>query len=462
MMTLRELSRRTAFRIAVIFAGLFQLTVAAIFAVLYHRISGEIETKLKSQILEVRDTLVEVSNQDGLQALEAVIKNKRPPSPEDEAVYILTDKAGKFLAGNVEAISRFDGWREMEWETLRFINPADEYEGTDVLTAMWTPLKNGFLLVGDGNNEVEETQILLMKGLLWGLVMSLSSALIGGILLGTSAQRRIDNLEVALTDVSRGELAARIPLTSSRDDLDHVAERINATLDHLQAAVTTLAQVSTDIAHDLKTPIGRISQLLDTARRSALTVGDYRDAIDEVRSELDGVVATFEALLRIAQIEGGARKARFGRVDLSDILNRVVEAYAYVGEDKNHSISASAGGNIDAFIWGDQELLVQLFANLVENSLRHCPPGSATKVSLERSDGGFAVCVADNGPGIPAGERDRVFRRLYRLQKSRTTPGSGLGLSLVAAIAALHDATITLADNHPGLKVTVQFPRPAS
>lgn len=460
MMTLRDLSRRTAFRIAVIFAALFLFTVAAIFAVLYQRISDEIATKLKSDILESRDTLVEVNNQNGLQALADVIKNKRPPTPDDEAVYILTDKSGTFLAGNVEAIPRFEGWREIEWETLRFKNPADAYEGTDLVVAMWTPLRDGFLLVGEGNNEVEETQALLMKGLWWGVVMSLTSALAGGIVLGQSAQRRIDKLEVALTDVSRGNLAARIHLTSSGDDLDHVAQRINATLDHLQAAVMTLSQVSTDIAHDLKTPIGRISQQIDTARRSATTVADYREAMDDVHDELDGVVATFEALLRIAQIEGGARKARFGPVDLRDILNRVVEAYVYVGEDRNHSISANLGGEIDAGAWGDRDLLVQLFANLIENSLRHCPPGSETKVSLESSEGLVTVCVADNGPGIPEREHDRVFRRLYRLEKSRTTPGSGLGLSLVAAIAALHDAKVKLGDNHPGLIVTVQFPNP--
>lgn len=456
-MMLRDLTRRTAFRIAVIFAGLFLVTVAAIFAVLYHLITSEIEAKLKSHILEVRNTLIEVNVKDGFQALQAVVNDKGPPGPGDEEIYMLTDQSGAVLAGNVHGIARFSGWKKLEWETISFKPGSDEYEGTDTVLASWTPIKGGFLLVGDGNSDVEETQDLLLDGLWWGLALTLTSALVGGIWLGTSAQRRIDALEMALAAVSRGDLATRIPLSSSGDDLDHVAGRINATLDHLQGAVATLSQVSTDIAHDLKTPIGRISQRLETVRQPATTIDAYRDAIDEVRGDLDGVIATFEALLRIAQIEGGARKARFTSVDLKEVLIRVVEAYEYVGEDSNHRITADLSAQAGPSVRGDRELLTQLFANLIENCLRHCPSGSVINVSLRTASGVAEVSVNDNGPGIPLLERDRVFRRLYRLQKSRTTAGNGLGLSLVAAIAALHDANIELGDNQPGLAVSLRF-----
>lgn len=457
-MMLRELTHRTAFRVAVIFAALFLVTVGAIFAVLYNLISSEIEAKLKSHILEVRNTLVDVSDREGLGELKTVLSNKRAPAPDDEQIYVLTDKSGQFLSGNIKELPRFEGWKRLDWETLRFKSTAEEYEGTDAVLATWTPVEGGFLLVGDGDSDVEETQDLLIDGFWWGLAISLSSALLGGTWLGLGAQRRINRLESALSAVAQGELGTRVPLTSSVDDLEHVALLINTMLDHLQDAVTSLSQVSTDIAHDLKTPIGRISQRLDLVSRSGTTIDAYREAVDDVRDDLDGVVATFEALLRIAQIEGGARKSRFAPVDLCEILSRLVEAYGYVGEDTNHRITAEVPEGGQVFVTGDKELLTQLFANLIENALRHCPPGSDIKVSLRSASGSLLACVSDNGPGIPETERERVFRRLYRLQKSRTTPGSGLGLSLVAAVAKLHDIQIELGDNRPGLSVELKFP----
>lgn len=459
-MKFHDLSRRTAFRVAVIFGGLFLVTVAVIFAVLYQSITDEIEARLKSHILEVRNTLVDVNKKDGFDGLRAVLKDKAAPSSDDEAIYELTDNDGRFVCGNVKLDQRFEGWKNLEWETLQFKSAGDKFEGTDTILALWTPIEGGYLLVGDGNGDIEETQALLLDGLGWGLALTLFSALSGGVWLGLRAQRRIDNLETALTAVSRGELSARIPLLSSGDDLDRVAVRINSTLDHLQDAVATLGQVSTDIAHDLKTPIGRISQRLESVRRSATTVEAYREVIDEVRDELGGVVATFEALLRIAQIEGGARKVRFTAVDLKDILVRVVEAYGYVGEETNHRIVADLTTAEPVKVSGDRDLLTQLFANIVENSIRHCPSGTIVNVGLRVTSDAAEVTVKDNGPGIPASERDRVFRRLYRLEKSRTTTGSGLGLSLVAAITELHDAKIELGDNHPGLIVVLRFPMP--
>ena len=460
-MTLSDLTRRTAFRIAVIYAALFLATVAAIFTLLYHLISSEIEAKLKSHIVEIRKTLVDVSEKDGIVSLQTVINDKGPPGPDDEEIFLLVDTAGRFLAGNIADVPQFSGWKKLEWEALRSRPPSDSYEGTDTILAAWTPVKGGVLLVGDGNSDVEETQDLLMDGLWLGLALTLSSALAGGAWLGLSAQRRIDRMETALAAVSRGDLSKRIALTSTGDDLDHVARRINTTLDHLQSAVMTLGQVSTDIAHDLKTPIGRIRQRLDSVSRPATTIETYRDAVEDVRTDLDGVIATFEALLRIAQIEGGARKARFTDVDLKLILARLIEAFAYVGEDTGHRVHANLMEGEWAIVRGDRDLLTQLFANLIENSLRHCPPGTLITVALESVSGAAVVSIKDSGPGIPASERERVFRRLYRLEKSRTTPGNGLGLSLVAAIAALHDANVDLGDNNPGLAVRVRFPGPS-
>ena len=340
---------------------------------------------------------------------------------------------------------------------MPLIGKAKKSPETTAVVAIWSPVKGGYLMVGDGNGDIQQAQAVLVQGVVWGMLMTIVSALLGGAFLGWRAQNRINAMETALDAVSRGAFSTRVPRTASGDDLDQVAARINKALDQLQGLIGTVRQVSTDIAHDLKTPIGRIRQRLESTRRTATTLAEYRDTTDKTLTEIDGVIETFEALLRIAQIEGGARKARFTDIDLKDILLNVTDAYEFVGEDTDHRLSIHLPDQGVPLIKGDRELLTQLFANLIENSIRHCPPGSRIDVALTHTGDGSLVRIGDNGPGIPQEEREKVFRRLYRLEKSRTTPGSGLGLSLVAAIADLHGAKVELDDNHPGLMVTLLF-----
>jgi signal transduction histidine kinase len=180
--------------------------------------------------------------------------------------------------------------------------------------------------------------------------------------------------------------------------------------------------------------------------------------MEDALTDLDAIMETFDALLRITQIEAGARKARFANVDLAAVLDDVGDVYAAVAEDAGHSLTPADGRWKPAIVRGDRELLVQLFANLIENAIRHCPKGTLISLALYDEPSGFRAELSDNGPGIPAAEREKVFRRLYRLERARSTPGSGLGLTLVAAIAELHDAKIRLEDNAPGLNVTISFP----
>jgi signal transduction histidine kinase len=246
------------------------------------------------------------------------------------------------------------------------------------------------------------------------------------------------------------------------DDLDHVAGQVNATLDHLQTLIENVNQASSDIAHDLKKPIGRLRRRLEVVRDSAGDVEEMRARVAESLSDLDSIVETFEALLRITQIEAGARKVRFCDFDLGSVLLEVADIYEPVAEEGGDRLECSVRDNQGAEIHGDRELLTQLFANLIENAIRHSPKSTRIGVDLfTRGDRHVAV-VWDTGPGIPFDERENVFRRLYRLEKSRTTPGSGLGLSMAAAIAELHGATIKLDDNKPGVRISVSFPRARS
>jgi len=457
-MTVRELTRRTAFRIAVMFASLFIVTVAILFAVLYQLITTEIERRLKSHIIEVRDTLIAVGRNEGSVALTKMIADKGPPDEDNEDIFLLTDASGAFLAGNVTGVERFDGWRDLPWSSLRFVGAAARSRATTAVRSVWTPFEKGYLLVGDGNGDMEEARLLLIDGFEWGVLLTLAGSVIGSIWLGVGAQRRISRIEDTLNATAQGNLTARVPISSAHDDLDLVGERINAMLSHLQRAVDALKQVSSDIAHDLKTPIARIQQRVDIALAAQPQSSENGAVLSSIRNDLSNVIETFEAILRIAQIEGGARKARFKDTNLGDVVARVVEAYEAVGEDTNHRISFERPQNSAALlVHGDQDLLTQLFANLIENGIRHTPPGSRIKLMVGRNGNAVTAIVRDDGPGIPEVERENVFRRLYRLDKSRFTQGSGLGLSLVEAIATLHDARITLEDNNPGLAVRLEF-----
>jgi signal transduction histidine kinase len=227
-------------------------------------------------------------------------------------------------------------------------------------------------------------------------------------------------------------------------------------LDRIVGLMENLRQVSNDVAHDLRTPLSRLRQDLEEAQKRELTAPELKRVIEGAVAEADVLLETFSALLRIAQIEAGIRRSAFRAVDLSDVLRTVAEAYLPAVEESGRALRTEIADGVQ--VDGDRGLLSQLLVNLVENALRHTPAGTTITLRLSRQPAGALAEVADTGTGIPADERAKVFRRFYRLERSRTTPGSGLGLSTVAAIVELHHAAIELLDNAPGLRVVIRFP----
>ncbi len=222
--------------------------------------------------------------------------------------------------------------------------------------------------------------------------------------------------------------------------------------------MVAIRQVSSDIAHDLKTPIQRVAVYLnDLSDRNGLDA-DSQDLLDKAKAELNGIVGVFHALLQIAQIETGSPKAGFGTVDLSELCATFCELYEPAAVDADHQLAFQPSDTESMLVNGDRGLLGQVLANLIENALRHTPSGTQIIIDLKETAGRIVMSVADNGPGVPEAERELVLRRLYRMDRSRTSPGAGLGLSLVSSIAALHGAEVRLVDNHPGLRVELTFP----
>jgi len=458
-MIAHRLTRRTAFRVTAVFAGLFSLTMSSVFAIIYFVISNELTNTLKDQIDDLRETFVEASATSGRNALSAMVTRHVNAAQSDENIILLTDLSGHYIAGNILAIPRFHSWRTIPWSHLPFVHRQSEPVSSNAVLGSWTKVRNGYLFVAGGNGDIKDVQTILLDGLGWAVGLTAISAILGGLALGVSAQRRVDAIESVLDSFAHGNLSERVRRSATHDDLDHVAELINSTLDRLQALIGSVKQVTTDIAHDLKTPISRIRQKLELAQQSPSTeAAPYKAAIETALEDIDQVVETFEALLRIAEVSSGARKARFVDVDLRTVLSHVIEALEPVAEDRAQELISQLEHSDATLIKGDRQLLNQLFVNLVENAIRHSPSGSRITISLNKLADAIMVHVADSGPGIPPCERDNVLRPLYRLEKSRTTPGSGLGLSLAVAITDLHQGTLSLHDNAPGLDVCVRFP----
>ena len=455
-----DLLKRTPVRIAAAFAFLFALTVISLEGVLYITLVSELDNAIRQHVEEITDTLQAIDRQQGFEDLTAVVSEEADSVRDFDSIFLLRADDGSVRAGNVQNVRLFEGWGGLDRAWLPMVagkgNPDDRF------FAKWTKVSKGYLLVGGSDREIREVRRILLHGLGWGLAAAILLAIGSAVYLAHRAQQKIDIFATTLAKVSRGEIAERVPVTASHDDLDHVATQINATLAHLQKLIENVNQASSDIAHDLKKPIGRLRRRLELALRSADDSNAFRAQVAESLEELDSIVGTFEALLRITQIEAGARRARFSNLELGSVLADVADIYEPVVEEEGGRLVSTVGTvttGPGAQVTGDRELLTQLFANLIENAIRHSPQGTQIDVGLEvRGDRHVAV-VADNGPGIPEDERQNVFRRLYRLERERSTPGSGLGLSLVAAIADLHGATVELADNGPGLRVEVSFRR---
>ena len=455
-MTARDLFKRTPFRLAATFSLLFLTTVVALFLVVYLGASARLVSDIRDRIETTLDALAVLGDDKTFDDLVTVVEGESDSVRDPDFIVELVDRSGNFLAGNVRGVPDSNTWMTLKRSEISL--RLDTSEPGDEFIAVWRQLSRGRLLVGSSTSEVRQMKAFLLKVLGYGLLGATAALVLCAIYLARQTQLRIDAFASTLGKVAQGQTPARVPISGLHDDIDQVAMQVNGMLASLQRLIENVNQSSSDIAHDLKKPLGRLRQRLDDARRKAKDVQQFHGAVDAALIDIDTITETFDALLRITQIEAGARKARFVKVDLRALLADVQDVYDIVAEDAGDQLSFTVELNAPTIVRGDPELLIQLFANLVENSIRHCPAGTTIGICLRRANGGCRVEISDNGPGIPEHERENVFRRLYRLERARSTDGSGLGLSLVAAIADLHGARVSLHDNAPGLRVEVNFP----
>lgn len=448
-----SLLRSTPFRLALAFAALFIFSFLTSSYVAFDLIRRDLDSRYDGRISEMYRVISQTYSDSDVQDLIDATKVHIAATPGRQSLFLLQASDGRVLAGNIAPLPIKEGWSDLPSEQIGI----DDDYSYRVFAGHVGPY---LLAVGTSNEETGELEEIVLASLGWASTIVLGLAVVGGGFLAGRVQRRLDAVRGTLEQVAHGQLGARIPLLGKGDDVDLLSRDINGALERLAMTVEGMRQVSTDIAHDLKTPLNRLKIRLEDAlekqERGAATTDDLSAAL----METDQINQTFEALLRIAQIESGARKARFAQVDLAEVLGSLVEIYSDVAEDMGQELAADIATGGETLMQGDRELLTQMFANLIENAMRHCPRGSRIQLDLRTGADGIAVSVADNGPGVPEEEREKVFRRLYRLEKSRSPPGTGLGLSLVKAIVELHDGSIRLEDAGPGLRVVATFPQP--
>ena len=452
-MQLPKLFRTSSFRLTLLYAGLTGASFLLLFGVVLWSttrfMDRQIDVTVASELSEiVSDAQADAQGGD-LEHLRGIVRDMVGRSPGYH--YLLQDASGKVLAGNLPATDPQTGVREWPGSVKHPQQPFSGIRGRGTLLA-----GGAYLFVGLSSHQLHEMREMVVRAFLSGLLLAMLLALGGGAVMSLGVLRKIEAVSQTSRDIIGGDLQRRIPVRGGGDEFEHLAVSLNAMLDRIQALMEGLRQVSTDIAHDLRTPLTRLRQRLELAQRRGGGERDFDAVLEATLKDIDTILETFGALLRIAQIESGARRSGFAALDLGQLLHTVLEVYQPALEEKGQTLGEAVDAGLR--VRGDRELLTQLFANLLENAIRHCPVGAHVEVTARRRGERVEVAMADNGPGIPAELRSKVLQRFFRLETSRTTPGNGLGLSLVAAIAGLHDTQLELTDNAPGLRAVVVLP----
>ena len=444
-----------SFRSAALFATLFLLLSSALLGVAYW-IVDETQTvaligAIDADISTIRNGYRENGISEAVEVVHQRLGSGEYSGKDLPGGYIvIEDRAAGRLAGNLETLDFRSGLFSFSAPRRSNQEPKVMVLGRGVDIAQGV-----YLFVGRDTSQIAATRVRILKAFAWIEGAFIILAALAGIFFSLQSMRRIDAITRTCRSIIAGRFSDRIPLRGSGDELDTLAVAINHMLDRISALLDSLRQVSSDVAHDLRTPLTHLRNRLEAARHQAVTIGDYAAVIAQAIGDTDHLLVIFAALLRLSQIESGSRLAAFSPLSLSDLLERIHEMYRPVAEDEHHVLSRAIEESVH--IRGDAELLTQLFSNLIENAIRHTPAGTRIVVGLQAAGGAAIATIEDDGPGIPAEERGKVFRRFYRLTSSRSTPGNGLGLALVAAIANLHHARIEILDGRPGLCMRTTF-----
>lgn len=453
----RRILKSSTFRLALLYLVLFGASILVVLAFIHWQTAGFMARQTDEAIQAEIRGLEEQYTQRGTIGLVQALNRRTQQSRATGGLYLLADPNYRPLAGNLT------GWPEEEpdaegWVTFR-LEYANESSGRVKFGRARLFELRGELHLLVGRDIRERTQIiaLIEETLGWGIALALLLSVVGGALVTRPLLRRIDAVNETSREIMSGDLSRRIPENGSGDEFDQLARNLNAMLDQIERLLDGMKQVSDNVAHDLRRPLARLRSRLEVTLMDTQDTVAYRDAIQRTIEEADSLLATFNALLDIARAEAGASARAFEETGLKPLLEDVAELYEPLAEEKGLTFSLEAPA--DVMLSVDRHLLAQALANLIDNAVKFTPGGGEVTVSLAEADGGAVLGVSDSGPGIPEADRERVLDRFVRLDSSRSTEGSGLGLSLAAAVARLHGGSLVLGDNAPGLKAKLFLPQ---
>ncbi|MEZ5920150.1 MAG: HAMP domain-containing sensor histidine kinase [Parvularculaceae bacterium] len=442
----------TPFKIAILNAASSSLLVLLTALIIYHNFHQLSRARIKQLLSDEYSVLTQRYAADGLDGLKRELNNAARAYSDEHRVYAVLSPADKIIAGNISTTPEFDGYKDLTpaqfglKKTHRYIALSRRVDGYRVIIAFETDI-------------FDRTSAMLSTTLVWASIAIIPLAILIGGIIGSATAARLRRMTAQIDRFAEGDTAARIDITGSHDDIDALAIQINEKLDRIERLMAAFRSIGADIAHDLKTPLSHLYLDLQSFAEENGADNPYSAKLSEAAEQTQSIVALFDSILNLARIENSPEAPPSEPVDLVTICKSLIETYEPIASDKEQSLKLVTKPAEPHVVFGDRRLLTQMIVNLIENAIRHTPQGVSIEVRIERQpNNSETLIVEDNGPGVAPGDRDNIFERFYRAEKSRTTPGSGLGMALVKAIADHHSAKISLNDAAPGLVVTVNFP----
>jgi signal transduction histidine kinase len=443
--------RSSTLRLALIAIAVFGAVVVALFGYVYWSTASFVRTRADRAIDAEQVILLQAYQRAGRGGVIAAIDEQIAQNRLAGGRYLLVEPGGAPVAGNLAAwpaaLAGASGWGEFA--------PATPHAGRPARATFMTLPDGSRLLVGQAIDDLDAFAHQIETAILLGLTFVFVLAGVASVSVTRRTVGRIEAVNATSRAIMRSGLGERIPLRGTHDEWDQLAANLNSMLDRIEGLMAEVKQVTDNVAHDLRTPLARMRGRLEKAYNAEGITERERGLLGDTLGDLDGVLRMFSSLTRISQIEANGRADPARAVDLSEVAREVGELFDAAAEDKGSRLEVVGEG---VLVMGDRDLLFDAVANLVDNAIKHGRAGGRVTVAVARDDGRGEIAVADDGPGIPAHERPHVFKRFYRLERSRRTAGNGLGLSLVAAVARLHGASIDMEDAAPGLKVRLRFP----
>jgi signal transduction histidine kinase len=456
-MNLKRIFASLTFRFMFSYVVGLSLAVFFVLALLFASYSYNYFSVVNQAVKDESARLLQLYGTGGRAALDAAFAQPQTGRTEQHFLYLLTDAQRNRQAGTLNAwpADNYQSWGALEYGvSFRDVNDT----GEQMVTHVEALDNDQLLMVARNYSDFILFEHIILNVLVRSMFVTIFMGAIGGAVVAGRGLRNVDTINRTVQSIMQGDLSERISVKDSRGDFRNLAVTVNRMLDRIQTLMEGLRQVSDNIAHDLRTPLTRLRNHL--ASLQGVVNGEAQHIVQALLEEADSLLATFNALLRIAQVESGNRQSGFQPLDIAVILRDVIELYEPLAAEKDIEISADLRAPLP--LSGDRDLLFQAFANLLDNAIKYTPENGAIRVRAGATNTELWVEVADSGWGIPLADRDKVFRRFYRVEASRSQqPGNGLGLSLVQAVVNLHAGSIALTENHPGLKVAVRLPAAA-